>query len=701
MKPSPQVFHRLFLAAIFLAAITAVILPTYFSTRASSSTSTPSSDTPYPSVTLENSYIPLSDGVRLAVTLYKPTGAHRADKFPAILEYLPYRKDDWAAARDYTLHSYFVKRGYVSARVDIRGTGASEGHPPDREYSQQEQKDGMEVIAWLARQPWCNGNVGMIGISWGGFNSIQMATRRPPALKAIIAVDATEQLFHDDVHYIDGVMHVDEYELGMDQELQLTAAPDFPTDEAHLAPRFDSSPWFLLYLHHQRDGEFWRAPLQQPVYDSIQIPVYLIGGFYDGYRDTIPRMMSKLKGPKKALLGPWNHTFPHDAVPGPAIEWRDSAVRWWDRWLKDKQNGIENEPTVTYYMQHWYAPNPSQPEIPGEWRTEDSWLPPERETQFSFEPGHLLWITGPQGQAEGDQLKYIPTTGIEAGFWWGDLANDQRGTDAYSLVYDSKPLPRDLAIFGLPRTEINVSSSAPLADWIVRLSDIAPDGTITLITGGALNGAQSDSATDPSDLEPGKTYPLKIDMHVTSWLFPQGHKIRLAVSNALWPMFWPTPYPMTTTVGLTPRSTLFLPEVLRTGDHPPEFAKPTEFDQRPGYTGGGDDWPGHWEITRDEVAHTARVLWKQDTWAGYPWGRIDDHEDMTYDASDDHPETGSVRGHAFTKVKLKTRELNFESHLELRSDAKNFYYTYRRDLTENGKLIRTKTWKDTIPRDHQ
>jgi len=690
----------LLLICILLAA-SAIPLVSHLSQRARAD-ALHLSNTPYPSVALEDTYIPLSDGVRLAVTLYKPTGAAPSDKFPAILEYLPYRKDDWAAARDYTLHSYFVKRGYISARVDIRGTGASEGHTPDREYSEQEQKDGMEVIAWLARQPWCNGSVGMIGISWGGFNSIQMATRRPPALKAIVAVDATEELFHDDIHYIDGIMHVDEYELGMDQELQMTSAPDFPTDEAHLAPRFDSAPWFLLYLHHQRDGEFWKSPLQQPVYDSTQIPVYLIGGFYDGYRNTIPRMMSNLKGPKKALLGPWNHTFPHDAVPGPAIEWRDTAVRWWDRWLKDKQNGIKNEPTVTYYMQHWYAPNPSQAEIPGEWRTEDSWQPPERATPFTLEPDHLLWVAGSGRSSEPDQLKYRPTVGIEAGFWWGDLANDQRGADAYSLVYDSKPLPRDMAIFGLPEANLKVSSSAPLAHWIARLSDLAPDGTATLITGGALNGAQRDSATDPSNLEPGKTYSLKIPMHVTSWVFPKGHRIRLAISNALWPMFWPTPYTMTTAVNINLSGLdIVLPEVSLAGDRPPEFAKPTEFDERPGYTGGGDDWPGHWEITRDEVAHTARVLWKEDTWGGFPWGRIDYHEDMTYEASDDHPESSSVRGYAFTKVKLKNRELNFESHLELRSDGTNFYYTYRRDLTEHGKLIRTKTWKDTIPRDHQ
>ena len=179
----------------------------------------------YSGVRIEQAWIPMSDGVRLSVNLFMPEGAKPSEKFPAILEYLPYRKDDWSAQRDYGLHSYFVRRGYVSTRVDIRGTGASEGNPPDREYSEQEQLDGMEVIAWLARQPWSNGSVGMMGISWGGFNSIQMAMRRPPALKTILAVDATDELFHDDIHYVDGLLHADEFELSMDLTEMLTRTP--------------------------------------------------------------------------------------------------------------------------------------------------------------------------------------------------------------------------------------------------------------------------------------------------------------------------------------------------------------------------------------------------------------------------------------------------------------------------------------------
>jgi uncharacterized protein len=665
-------------------------------------TQTSTSPTLYSGIRIEKTWILMPDGVKLAVTLYLPESAKPTEKFPAILEYIPYRKDDWQESWDYELHSYYVLRGYVSARVDIRGTGTSEGAPPGREYSRIEQSDCTEAIAWLAHQPWSNGNVGMTGISWGGFNALQMASRRPPALKAIIAVAATENLFHDDIHYIDGIMHADEYELGMDQELQMTEPPDFPTDEKHVAPRFDSEPWFLLYLRHQRNGAFWLEPFQQPVYDSIQIPVYLIGGFYDGYRDNLPRMMTHLKSPVKALLGPWNHTYPNDAEPGPEFEWRESAVRWWDRWLKGVNNGIEKEPSLTVYMRHWYPPDPSAREIPGEWRTENSWPPTGMNERTMFlAANHTLSSTSPAAAA--DQLKYIPTAGVDAGFWWGELTNDQRSSDAYSFVYDSPPLEQDTAILGFPRVSLNASATAPLVDWMARLSDVAPDGTTTLITGAGSNGAQRESDTDPKDLQPGKIYPLQIEMHVTSWVFPRGHRIRAAISNALWPMLWPTPFPMTTALALGGESAsrLILPIVPLHGTSPAPFPPPATDPSLPGFTHGGGTFPGIFELVRDENAHTSRVNWHSDTFAGFPWGKEDYHEELSYAAADDTPAVSSVRGEAETKIELKSRVVLFKSVLELHSDAKNFYYHYQRDLLENGKTIRTKTWAETIPRDHQ
>lgn len=649
-------------------------------------------------------WIPMNDGVRLAVNLYMPKGAKPGDKFPAILEYLPYRKDDWSLARDWDLHSYFVERGYVSARVDIRGTGASDGVPPDREYSDLELQDGVQVIDWLSKQKWSNGNVGMMGISWGGFNSIQMAgLMHPPALKAIIAICATEDLFHDDIHYIDGLMHADEYELAMDLELGITRAPDFPIDEKSLAPRFDSSPWFLLYLREQRDGPFWKRVSVSPHYADYTVPTFMIGGLLDGYRDSIPRFFEHVQAPLKALLGSWNHAFPHNADPGPSIEWRDEATRWWDHWLKGKQNGIMEEPRFEVYMRHWYPPDPNIHEIPGEWRAEKTWPPANTRIETLYlEPNHTLDIS--DSSAATHMLTYSPSMGVEAGFWWGDFTTDQRPSDAYSLVYDSAPLDKDTALLGRPRASLEVSSSAPLADWFARLSDVAPDGTVTMITGAGQSGAQRVSDTNPTDLDPGKIYSIPIDLHVTSWVFQRGHKIRLAVSNALWPMIWPTPYSMTASLylgGMQP-SRLELPLVPIGPPARPHFPPPAEAPPLHGATWTGEAWPPQdWQVTHNLITGTTGVSWSGNDEGQFLWGKMRDHEQMSYEVADATPAVSEVHGEASTTVELQNRTLVWSVVLDLKSDTKNFDYHFERRLTQNGILVRRKQWDEKIPRDHQ
>ena len=650
-------------------------------------------------IRMESGWIPMKDGIRLAVTLYMPNGGKAGEKFPAVLEYHPYRKDDGTAQRDYELYSYFVRRGYVCARVDIRGFGNSEGVPTDREYSEQEQLDGLQIISWLAHQPWSNGNVGMMGISWSGFNSLQMAMRHAPGLKAIIAVDATAELFHDDVHYMDGMAHVDEFELNMDMAPGMTGAPDYTLDEKVLGPRFDAPPWSLLYLKHQHDGPFWRSPVRP--YSEIRIPCFIIGGLLDGYRDSITDMLQQTKAPLKAIVGPWNHTFPHDAVPGPEIEWRAEAVRWWDYWLKGRDTGVLNDPRLVIYMQHWHPPDPNLPNVPGEWRREDSWPPRDvRDTVFFPQPNHTLQNTAPA--TEVHQLKYVPSIGVEAGFWWGELLSDPRPVDAFSLVYDSAPLREDVAILGRPRALLKASATAPLADWFARLSDVAPDGTVTQITGAGINGAQRESMTEPRALEPGKVYPLDIVMHLTSWVFPKGHRIRLAVSNALWPMILPTPYSMTTSLELGgDGSRLILPVVPVKGTPAPAFQPPQPAEQRPDIKSIGYPWPGEWTLERDEANQKATVRWKGKAETDYPWGKEIDYENLVYDVDDAHPETSAVHGEAESIFTLKGRELRWRGHLSVTTDQKNFYYKYTRELLKDGRMVKQQTWEETIPRDHQ
>ncbi|MGA8151613.1 MAG: CocE/NonD family hydrolase [Terriglobales bacterium] len=651
-------------------------------------------------VRMETAWIPMKDGVRLAATLYMPDGAKPEEKFPAILEYHPYRKDDSMAAGDYAFYTYFAHRGYVCARVDIRGFGTSEGVPTGREYSEQEQLDGLQIIHWLATQRWSNGNVGMMGISWSGFNSMQMAMRHPPELKAIIAVDATAELFHDDVHYMDGMAHIDEFELNMDMASGMTGAPDYTLDEKILGPRFDAPPWSLLYLKHQHDGPFWRSPVR-PL-SEITIPSFLIGGLQDGYRDSIPDMLMQSKATIKAIVGPWNHTYPNDADFGPRIGWRVEAVRWWDYWLKGRDTGVLQDPRLVIYMQHWHPPDPNLPEVPGEWRSEDTWPPPEAKSATLFLQDNHTLADSP-AQKTIHQLKYIPSAGVEAGFWWGELLTDVRPVDAFSLVYDSAPLPENLAILGRPQVSLQASATSPLADWFARLSDVAPDGTVTQITGAGLNGAQRDSMTDPHDLEPGKVYPLEIKMHLTSWVFPKGHRIRLAICNAQWPMILPTPYAMTTSLELggSEGSRIALPVVPEQGASVPPFPPPQPSEERKDITSVGEHWPGEWTTLRDEIHQKTTVNWHSNSEEDYPWGKETDYEGLTYDASDAHPETSSVLGEAKTVFQLKGRVLTWQGHLSVTTDQKNFYYKYTRELMKDGQTVKQKTWQETIPRDHQ
>ena len=631
--------------------------------------------------------IPMPDGIELAVTLYLPPDCG-ATQVPALLEYLPYRKDDAMLGRDYELYSYMTQHGYAGARVDIRGTGQSGGQLPAGEYTEQEQLDAEAVIAWLADQQWCTGTVGMWGISWGGFNAIQVALRRPPALKAIIAVDASDDLFHDDVHYIDGLLHLDEYAVMIDHLNALPPAPEYPLDEDVLRARFDSEPWLLSWLGQQQDGPYWRRASLRPDYGRLTVPAFLIGGWYDGYRDSIPRMLASCPAPVKALIGPWNHTFPHNAVPGPAIEWRADAVRWWDHWLKDIDTGIMTEPPVTVYVQHWHAPDPELTELPGQWRTETA-LPPDRtefEALYCRPDGKLAGQAGAEAVV---QLRYVPSAGVEAGHWWGELTVDQRGADAFGLTFDTEPLAADTEILGFPQVEIHGTSSAEPLHWFARLCDVAPDGTVTLVTGGG-RPAHPDLLRDAGPASPGR---MQLDLHVTSWTFGRGHKVRLTLSNAMWPMIWPTPHPAVATVRLGSAGTrLVLPVVPAEPRPEPDFLMPGPAQHPDGVRSWGDMVPVRWNLQRDDNGRVS-TWWRGTSGSEFDWGRVVDEEYLKYEVSDDDPAHASARGEARTDIHLADRLLTFSSVLELHSDVTSLHYRYRRELHKDGLLVRERSWQ--------
>jgi len=402
-------------------------------------------------ITIVEAWIEMPDGVRLAADLYKPTDLEPGEKLPVLLEYTPYRRTE-SRFGNYPLFSYFIDEDYIVARVDIRGTGNSEGRLIPHEYSDIELDDGEVVIDWLSKQSFSNGNVGMFGISWGGFNAIQLAVRQPPALKAIIAADATEDLYQDDVHFMDGIMHVDSWEMSQDLDNSRPGAPDYVIDDDNFRNRFDTEPWMLTYKKQQRDGPFWDRASSRDKYDQIKIPTFHIGGWYDGYRDSLPRMLANVKAPVKAMIGAWSHAWPHDPYPNPGMEWRHEAVRWFDQFLKGKDTGILEEPRFAVYVREWHPPGPYLEYAPGFWRWEDGW-PIDRIQQTRMYPQANHTLSVAQDDETVHALRYVPSSGLEAGgpvMWWGDVAHDQRPTDAYSLVYDTDPLESDTEILGLP-----------------------------------------------------------------------------------------------------------------------------------------------------------------------------------------------------------------------------------------------------------
>jgi len=640
----------------------------------------------------------MKDGVRLAATYFKPQPRSKDERFPVLLETLPYRKDDSFYLRDYPFYSYFARRGFACVKVDIRGTGASEGPVPDREYSEQELDDAVEIIDQLSREPWSNGNVGMWGISWGGFSAIQVAMRQPPALKAILAAHAADNLYYDSVDYIDGAFHVDAYHVEIHHENGLPRPPDYRLDDAYFKQRFDSYPWFFTYLKHQTDGAFWRKSALRYDYRKLQVPAYLIGGLLDGYRDSVLRILENASVPVKAEIGPWNHAWPHDGEPGPDYEWGVGATQWWDHWLRGTPNGVGNGKTLAVFVRAGHPPDDRLKTTPGEWRLEEwpirrtAWkrLFPAAERQLGSEPG----------AAGIEKLRYAPGYGIAAGLWWGEPTGGMRPDDAGSLVFDTPPLAEAIEVVGLPRVHFRVSADAPMAHWIARLEDVQPDGAVSLVAGGLVNASRRLDPLRPTPLAAGQPADLAFELHFTTWAFQPGHRIRLAVTNAQFPMIWPTPHAMTTALHFGEASFIELPTIPFEKRPAPDLGAPEPRDERPDakYLDCAT-WPEGARGFRRDLARGA-------TWRGQcGWEigprRYHTSERNYYETTDTRPAESRFRGDESYRIRFPRRSLELRSVLEVRSDEKSFYVTFTRRILENESLVREKQWAETIPRQFQ
>jgi predicted acyl esterase len=496
---------------------------------------------------IEHTLIPLKDGMTLAARIWLPEDAEQ-NPVPAILEYLPYRKRDGTYERDALTHPYLAAHGYAGVRVDIRGCGESTGLLFD-EYAKQEQDDGMEVIAWLAAQPWCNGAVGMMGISWGGFNGLQIAARRPPALKAVVTICSTDDRYADDVHYMGGTLLT----AGLDWAFFFFSSMCLPPDPMLVGDswrpmwldRLQNIPLFFdLWLQHQRRDAYWRHGSVCEDYEAIQCPVYAVGGWTDGYKNAIPRLLERLKVPRKGLIGPWAHAYPHFALPGPQIGFLQEMLRWWDYWLKGVDTGVMDEPMLRAWMTESVKPAPHHETLPGRWVAESSWPSPR------IRPRRLFLTDAGLREASASlrtrELCSPQTVGKCAGEWvpFGrghDQASDQQEDDMRSLVFETLPLDTPIEILGAPVVTLDVASDRPIANLIVRLCDLHPTGESLRVSYGLLNLTHRDGHENPAMLEVGERYRVRIQLNDAGSVFPAGHQVRLVLSTAYWPMIWPSP----------------------------------------------------------------------------------------------------------------------------------------------------------------
>ncbi|MEJ0046693.1 MAG: CocE/NonD family hydrolase [Rhodospirillales bacterium] len=656
----------------------------------------------------ENVLLRMPDGVRLNAILYLPTSVKSGTRVGTQLSSDPYRTEPngWAAKELVG----WAQDGFCGMYLDVRGSGGSEGVPAD-EYTPTEYDDLVHVIDWLSRQPWSNGAVGMYGTSYSAFNSIWTAAYyKPPALKAIFVRGGTDDRYTDDIHSPGGILMMTDnsWALGMITENSTPGAPYYDLHGKAAMDRWNTPPWLGLFLNNQLDGPHYRrGSLAPDQYGLLTTPTYLAGGYRDMYQNFVPRIMKHAPALTHGILGPWHHSM---TWPGPVLNWRVLQSRWFDHFLNGRDNGVLAEPRVSFYMPQWRRQKFRDPgPIPGEWRFADKWpdsvFAPGR--KFFLRPAHglseaaALRLDPAPGQggdlaelapeASALALRYHPATGgfsesIGPSGYEGYYGIDSREDDSWGLSFDSPPLTAPLEILGFVKARLYASATAPQANWIVRVNDVAPDGTSYIVTYGFLNGTHRHSHTHPEPLVTNQMVELAFELFCTGYRFSPGHRIRIVVTNAYFPVVWPSPYPMTTTL-------------FTGGDHASYVALPVlaPMDSLPGHLPvlsdrlapeDADEGMTSYRLSRDLLSGKTSVQWQMGAdLIGCEVTESDPaHASLTVSTREQFHPLGGGR--------------TIESHTEgaLRSTQDRFHMQVTCTLSENGKIARSRQWVTDVQR---
>lgn len=421
---------------------------------------------------------------------------------------------------------------------------------------------------------------------------------------------------------------------------------------------------------------------------------------------------SRLDVPRKGLIGPWSHKYPHLGEPGPAIGYLQEVVRWWDHWLKGEDNGAMDGPMLRTWMQDSVPPSTSYEERPGRWVGEPDWPSPHVEPVAHALTRHRIGAPGEvaaDGGTGGEALTVQSplSVGQFAGKWASynappDLPYDQREEDGGSLVFDTDPLTERVEILGSPSVELELSVSEPVAMVAARLSDVAPDGRATRITYGLLNLTHHEAIGDPEPLEPGRRYRARVQLNGVAQAFPPGHRIRLSLSTSYWPLAWPPPKPALLSV-YEDSSTLTLP-LRRTEASDEERQLPFGEPEGTPPVAATQLTPREerWDVKRDLVGYGAELEIVKDAGTvrfedtGLDVGRRA-YERYTAVADD----FTSVGGESTWTMRFSRDdwEVRVVTSTVLRCGEAEFRVDATLDGYEGDRRVFSRVWNETLPRD--
>ncbi len=658
-----------------------------------------------PHTVIENQWIILKDGTRLAARIFLPDDSVTSP-VPAVLEFLPYRKRNGTAPRDESTYPVFAAAGIAGVRVDIRGSGESDG-VIDGEYTERELSDACEVIAWIAAQDWSNGRVGMMGISWGGFNCLQVAALKPPALKAVISIASTVDRYNDDIHYKNGTHLSAQLSWAATMLAYQSRSPDreiVGDDWRRLwLERLEGEPFFMeSWLEHQRRDAFWEHGSICEDFAGFDVPALVIAGWADGYRNTPFKALAGMPDRVHALIGPWIHKYPHFAWPRPRADFHAEAIAWWNHWLRDEPNGAETTPRLRAFIQDGPRPALRREHEPGYWVSKPDWIAPQTLALYPDGAGGLT--SRAPADAGTVALRSPLATGTAAGEWFtlkpdAEMAGDQRVDDAGSLTFETAPLDAEMVLLGLPELTVSVASDAPLANLCARLVDVHPDGTATRISFGVLNLAHRGGNAEPQPMVPGRADTIRLLLDACGYRLAPGHRLRLSLSTAYWPMILPPPFDATLTFDLA-RFELRLPLL---GAHERiAIPEPADPDPLPHYE---ELEPGatRRSVERDLMTGTVHYRIFEDTGLSRHPGNMlasRDVRDEVWSIREDDPLSATGRSEWTCVIARDGWETRTNCVATLACTADSYVIHADMQAYENGVLVFETRFDRTLPRDH-